>query len=151
MENKKEILNNLYQKHIKGTQPKIFVTYKVAVLCRLTNQVNKEILNRCGLSKVYVNTKVLKHLYDKKPAEEFDFIIGNLRKIVKYPDYIYKNKNEKRGYWCFVKKIKNELYISSLEYEKETLWIATVFRIRKEKYLESFELLWSWEDDKPPS
>lgn len=74
-----------------------------------------------------------------------------MHKIVKYPDYIYKNKNEKRGCWCFVKKIKNELYISSLEYENETLWIATVFRIRKEKYLESFELLWSWEDDKPPS
>lgn len=59
MESKKEVLNNLYQKHIKGTQPKIFVTYKVAVLCRLTNQVNKEILNKCGLSRVYVNTKVL--------------------------------------------------------------------------------------------
>ncbi|MCK4554765.1 hypothetical protein KAU19_07485 [Candidatus Parcubacteria bacterium] len=151
MENKREGLNNLYQKYVKGTHPKISVTYKVVVLCRLTNQVNKVVLDNSGLSKVYVNTKVLKHLYDKKPAEEFDFIIGNLHKIVKYPDYIYRNKNEKRGDWCFVKKIKNELYISSLEHKEETLEIATVFRIRKEKYLESFELLWSWENDESPS
>jgi len=151
MGNKIEILNNLYQKYIKGTQPKIFVTYKVVVLCHLTNQVNKVILDKSGLSRVYISTKMIKHLYDKKPAEEFDFIIDNLHKIIKYPNYIYKNKKEKRGDWCFVKKIKNELYISSLEREEEILEIVTVFRIRKEKYLENFELLWSWEDDRSPS
>ena len=151
MGNKIEILNNLYQKYIKGTQPKIFVTYKVVVLCHLTNQVNKVILDKSGLSRVYISTKMIKHLYDKKPAEEFDFIIDNLHKIIKYPNYIYKNKKEKRGDWCFVKKIKNELYISSLECEEEILEIVTVFRIRKEKYLENFELLWSWEDDRSPS
>ena len=151
MGNKIEILNNLYQKYIKGTQPKIFVTHKVVVLCHLTNQVNKVILDKSGLSRVYISTKMIKHLYDKKPAEEFDFIIDNLHKIIKYPNYIYKNKKEKRGDWCFVKKIKNELYISSLEHEEEILEIVTVFRIRKEKYLENFELLWSWEDDRSPS
>ena len=151
MGNKIEILNNLYQKYIKGTQPKIFVTYKVVVLCHLTNQVNKVILDKSGLSRVYISTKMIKHLYDKKPAEEFDFIIDNLHKIIKYPNYIYKNKKEKRGDWCFVKKIKNELYISSLEREEEILEIVTVFRIRKEKYLENFELLWSWENDRSPS
>ena len=94
---------------------------------------------------------MIKHLYDKKPAEEFDFIIDNLHKIIKYPNYIYKNKKEKRGDWCFVKKIKNELYISSLEREEEILEIVTVFRIRKEKYLKNFKLLWSWENDRSPS
>jgi len=32
--------------------------------------------------------------------------INNLHTIVKYPNFICKNKNEKRGDWCFVKKIK---------------------------------------------
>ena len=44
-------------------------------------------------NKVYLNTRVLKHLYDKRPAEEFDLMIETLIDVVKYPNKIYKNKN----------------------------------------------------------
>lgn len=151
MTSKKEKLIDLYIKHIKGTEQKAIVTQKKIVLCRLTNQVNRVVFDCGGLSKTYINTLVLKHLYDSKPAEEFDFIINNLHKIVKYPDSIYKNKNPKRGDWCFIKKIKNELYLSSLGNENSNLEVATAFRIRKMNYLKSYELIWSWEGDRPPS
>ena len=42
-----------------------------------------------------------KYLYDKKPAEEFDFIIDNLHQIVIYPDNIYKNKRPQTGRFLF--------------------------------------------------
>ncbi len=155
MTTKKEVLKYLYKNYIINTKSKAIVTDITVVLCLLTNQVNKTVFNCCGLSKVYVGTRVLKHLYDKKPAEEFIFIINSLHRIVKYPDKIYKNKNTKRGDWVFVKKIKNEQYICSLGVESQDndryLEVATVFRIRKESYLKSYEFLWSWEDGNPPS
>lgn len=99
---------------------------------------------------VYVNTLVLKHLYDKKPAEEFDFLINNLHTIAKYPDYIYKNKDSKRGEVCFTKKLKGSDYICSIEIDEQT-FIVTAFRIRDKKYMKNYESLWSWEDDNSPS
>ncbi|MCD6233322.1 hypothetical protein J7J81_03030 [bacterium] len=120
-----------------------------AFLCNLTYTVTKQV----GLQeyyKVYINTKVLKHYYDKRPTFEYDLIINNLHKIVRYPDKIYRNKENKRGDYCFVKIIKNEKCLCVVEKGNRRLEVVTFYRIPKEKYLNSFSLVWSWRDDKVP-
>lgn len=151
----KKIVQNLFDKHIKGTAEKAVVEDITIFLCHLTSAVAKG--NKFP-SNTYLNTRVLKHIYDKKPAEEFDCIICNLYHIVRYPDNIYKNKNPKRGHYVFTKKIGDENYLCSLEhcFLKEgngKFEVVTAFRIRKGKegYLKSYDLLWSWRDGIPSS
>lgn len=153
MECESESLYSLHKKYIKGTPPGSIVMIKKILLCKLINTVRRD----CNFSSsgVYVTTKMLKHIYDKKPAELYDFIIENLVKIAKYPEHIYKNKSSKRGDFCFVKTLKNEKYLCSIEIynseeNKEEIYVATVFRT-DDKYLEKYELLWSWRDDIPSS
>lgn len=152
MEN--ESLQSLHKKYIRGTSPKAIIMDKKILLCNLTKAVKRGC--RFSSSGVYVTTKVLKHIYDKKPAELYDFIVQNLPKIVKYPSHIYKNKSAKRGDFCFVKSLKNEKYLCSIEIcinperKQEEIYVATVFRT-DDKYLEKYELLWSWKDDTPSS
>lgn len=148
-----ESLHSLHKKYIKGTEPKAIVVYKKILLCNLTKTVQRS----CGFSSgaVYITTIILKHLYDKKPAEWYDFIINNLIEIVKYPNHIYKNRSEKTGNFCLVKTLKNKKYLCSIEIcadeqEKPEIYIVTVFRT-DDKYLEKYELLWSWRDDAPSS
>jgi hypothetical protein len=152
MTHKKEVLKNLYKQHIKGTASKAVVNEITASICRVTNTVGRCVNNHvvCG-HKVHITTRALKHLYDKKPAEEFDFIVDNLHKVVKYPDNIYKNKNPKRGNLCFTKTLNGNIYFCSLEVSEEEMYVVTCFRIRKESYLNDYELLWSWRDDNPSS
>ena len=153
----RKIIRELHEKHIQGTKAKAIVVNKKVFLCHLTNAVTKGLALPTG--KVYINTRVIKHLFDKKPAEEFDFLVENIHKIVKYPDLIYDNKQGKRGEYCFVKSIKSEKYFCCLELlevltedevQKE-IAVATAFRIRKESYLNGYELLWSWKDGEPSS
>jgi hypothetical protein len=142
---------NTFNKHVRLSQKGSLVTLVDIHLCNLTFSVKK------GLSvnprKVYLSTRVLKHVYDKRPASEFDFILNNIVKIVKYPDLVYKNKSGKRGSYCFVKKIGNRLYLCSVEmtiyidgdlrYTDERIDVVTFFST-DEKYLKNYELLWEW-------
>ena len=149
---RRKVLTELYEKYIYATPPKIVVVDKIVFLCRLTWAVAKAI--EAAVLKVYVSTRMLKHLYDSRPAEEFVFIIENLHTVVKYPDQIYENKTGKRGDFCFVKELKGKRYIASIEttkQEDEKIFVATAFRLRKEGYLENYKLLWSWRDDHPSS
>lgn len=170
-------LEKLFKKHIKGTPKKAVVTDKdkKVLLCNLTNVVI-EVIEMDGVAKsVYITSRCIKHLYDKKPAEEFDFIISNLHEIVKYPDKIYKNSPGKRGDFCFVKRIGNEIgneeYLCSIEISEvaictcgnievevdklgadsliKEIQIATAMRIRKKKYIKNYTLLWDWGNDNP--
>ncbi len=155
MINKREVLKNLYENYIKGTVVKKPVTIKTVFLCHLSNIVIRELKKFTNLeSRVYINTKVLKHMYDSKPAEEFDFLLNNLHKIVKHPDFIYKNKKTKRGSYCLVKNLKENYYFCSIEIDANNspiVKIATAFRIRKLNYLNDYTLLWNWKDDAPSS
>lgn len=146
----------LWKQHVKGTPEKAIVRNITILACLLTKAVQEA----CSFltPRVHLNTRVLKHLYDKKPAEEFEFIIHNLENILKYPDHIYKNKLGKRGSLCFVKKLANVKYICSIEKTEELdsnnmqmNCVVTAFRIRKEDYLDDYELIWSWKGDKPSS
>lgn len=110
--------------------------------------------------KVYITTVTLKHLYDKRPAEEFDVIIRCLHQVVRYPKELYENKPGKRGQFCFIKKIRGEKYFCSIERseekddpdgETEKFYAASAFRLRDENYLKGYKLVWSWKDDTPSS
>ncbi len=145
---------HLYKKYIKGTPKKSIVQMVEIHLCQLTLAVIRGI--GIDSNKVYLNTRVLKHMYDKRPAEEFDLMVTSLIEIIKYPDSIYKNKNNKRGSLCFVKKIINNHCLVSLEtiYDENTEathnQVVTFFRT-DENYLSNFELLWEWKGGTPSS
>jgi hypothetical protein len=149
MENK--ILFKLCQQYIRGTAKDAIVLSKRAFLCHLTHSV----IRGCSFvdGSVYINTRMLKHMYDKKPAEEFDFMINNMHKVIKYPNDVYKNKDGKRGNFCFAKELDGIKYLCAIEIQKNgrELEVATAFRIRKENYLNDYKLLWSWRDDAPSS
>ena len=150
-----KVIPDIYRKYIKGTRKETVVQNTQAFVCNLTFSVCQGI----GISRnrVYINTRVLKHIYDKRPAEEFDFLVENAHKIIKYPDRIYLNKDGKRGNYCFTKNIQNDIYLCSLEVkensdERETYCeVVTFFRMRRKKYLDSYELLWKWKDGTPSS
>ncbi len=151
-------LIKLFKTHIKGTPEKSVVIEITVHLCNLTNIVKK--VGTFKVHKVYINTKIIKHLYDSKPAEEFDFLIRHLSVIVKYPEHIYENKEGKRGSLCFVKKLNEVTYFCSIEKTDEVdpndgnsgvNYIVTAYRLRKENYLKDYKLLWSWKGDIPSS
>lgn len=146
-----ESLHTLHKRYIRGTEPKAIVEYKKVFLCYLTVAVHKG--GEFSTRNVYITTKVLKHMYDKKPAEEYDFLLIHLLQILKYPDHIYQNRSGKRGNTCLTKTIKNQLYFCSLEdnSENEEVAVVTTYRIRYKKYLEKYSLLWSWRNDNPSS
>ena len=137
-----------FKKYIRGTIQKQTVLEATIFVTELTHAVRRA----CGLNTthVYMNTRIIKHLYDKKPAEEFDFIIRNISLIVKFPDLIYKNKRGKRGEFCFVKDINDQKYLCVVENavfaddESEDVFIVTCFRVRDSKYLKDYKVFWSW-------
>ncbi|MFA6048222.1 MAG: hypothetical protein WCV59_04670 [Parcubacteria group bacterium] len=141
-------VQELFEKHIKGTAKDAIVADVTIFLCHLTYAVSK---NNNFPPKVYLKTRALKHIYDKRPAEEFDRILIYLKKLVRYPDCVYKNKNPKRGDYVFTKTINGEQYLCSLELYDGCFNIATVFRLRKKNYIKSYDLLWSWRDGAPSS
>jgi hypothetical protein len=152
METEEISIIKLYKKYIKDTPAKTAVKNITVLLCNLTKAV--ELGGKFHTRKIYLKTRVLKHLYDGKPAEEFDFIINNLFFIVKYPDQIYKNKDSKRGEICLIKNLSGQKYFCSIETSDELdssnikmNYIVTAFRIRKESYLNDYKLLWSWKGD----
>ncbi len=143
----KNVLLNLHKTYVKDSECKATVQDKVIFLCHLTFRVQKE-LKLCA--KVYIKTRMIKHLYDKKPAQEYDFIIKNLHTMVKYPDKIYNNRDSKTGDYCFTKLMGGVNYLVSLEVEKQfdglddVLFIVTSFQLKKENYITKYDLLWSW-------
>ena len=143
----------LFQKHITNTKHRAIVVLETIYICRLTAVVIKA--TGFSDSKVHINTKVLKHLYDRKPAEEFFCLINHLHEILKSPEFIYKNKTSKSGDYCLVKKVDEFNYLCSVQFliedGVEKIFVVTAFRLRDDKYLKNYELLWSWKGGTPSS
>ncbi len=150
-----KVTTELYEKYIKGTEKQAVVQNVTALLCSMTVAVNKG--SRVNCKRIYISTRVLKHVYDKRAAEEFDFLVSNIHQVLKYPDRVYKNRDAKKGDFCFVKKLKNNLYLASVEIMKNPQGesthceVITFFRIQKESYLNGYELLWEWKVGTPSS
>jgi hypothetical protein len=126
-------------------------------VCFLSGKISN--IFSCETIKVLINTRVIKHLYDRKPAEEFDFVTTHLSELLVKPDQVFANKSSKRGDYVFVRKIGSSNYFCSLEvvvangalHNKLNLHIATVFRLRKKNYLHNYKLVWSRRGDIPSS
>ena len=137
------VIPYVFKKYVKGTAKKAPVQLLQVFLCHLTVAVMKGVGIPC--SKVYITTRVIKHIYDKRPAEEFDYCIETALSVVKYPSKIYKNKSGKRGSFCFVKEVKNSLCFVSIETfcdqegKPTHCEVATFFRPAA-GYLDSFKL-----------
>lgn len=164
-------LKEFFKKYIENTTEKMEVADRKINLCCLTKAVMRGIDIDYSAKNIYITSRCIKHLFDKRPAEEFLFIINHLHEVVKYPDKIYKNKIKKRGIFCLVKKIGNEEYICSIETtkippavlgeaafgvseygaekERGEIQIATAFRLRDDKYLKNYTLLWDWGNGNP--
>ncbi len=154
MGQKKEIARNLFEGHVKGSIKEAMVPLVTVFVCHITAATHRklQISHPDAETKVYLSTRVLKHLYDKRTAEEFDTAVDFLHKILKYPERIYINKDPKRGHFAFVKNIHGRLFFCSVEIQEDnSLHVVTIFRVKKEQYLLEFELLWRWKDDTPSS
>jgi hypothetical protein len=141
-------IEKIFKKCVRGTAFEAVVRNIVVVVGILPGMLSENI----GVVnlKVYVTTRVFKHLYDRRPAEEFDFVLGNISEILAHPDCFYKNKNDKRGQFCIMRRIGGSGYFASLEvvsgtYGKE-IQLVTAFRIRSNPYLNEYDLLWSRRD-----
>lgn len=167
----KKPLREFFEQYIEGTAEKALVPDAVLSLAHLTNAIANAIGLREKNFAVYVSTRTLKHLYDKKPAEEFGAILDGLDEVVRFPTHIYCNKTSKRGNYCLVGSFNGSMYICPIEIFEFTpalfgiaqfgatrlgdavggteIYITTAFRLRNEKYLAKYALLWSREDGDP--
>jgi hypothetical protein len=145
----KEKLWDIHEKYIRRTK---FEGPILKLKIRVT-KITKKTKRAIGSNnrRIYIRTFALKHLYDKRPAEEFDFVIDHLAIIIGTPNNLYRNKTNKTGGFCITKRIDNDYYIAVIEVfsrntTKEEIQIVTAFRIRDKKYLRDYELLRSWRD-----
>jgi hypothetical protein len=146
----KKILQNMHQQYIISTDYKAVVKDKQMLLCCLTNAVIQGIGYKN--SPVYATSRMLKHLYDKRPAEEYDVLIDIIHKIVKFPNIIFENQLGKRGDKIFLKIYKGKKYLCIVEKGvDDNNYIATAFRVRDENYTKKYKELWRWRDDVPSS
>jgi hypothetical protein len=145
----KEKLWKIHERYIRRTKPEANISMMKIRLTKITKRSRR--MMGCDQRKIYIHSRSLKHLYDKKPAEEFDFLIDHLADIIRAPDILYRNKNNKRGNFCIVKKIQNSRYITIVEVSSrqtpdEEINVVTAFRMRDERYLRNYDLLRSWRD-----
>jgi hypothetical protein len=134
-------IREIFEKHIKGTAAYAIVMNET-VLAGVLPAALAEMMGMKS-QKVYIACRVIKHLYDKKPAEEFDYILANLHEIIGQPTEVYRNKSGKTGIFCIARVIKGERYLCSLDAEG---CVVTAFRIRDDHYLIDYDLLRSWRD-----
>lgn len=167
-------VRQFFEKYIDGTPEKAPVPSAMLRVCNLTNVVSQELGLPEGTHAAHLTTRALKHLYDKKPAEEFSCIIDGLEQVTRYPSRIYANKQGKRAGFCLVGEFNGIEYICALEIKEMVIaeevelftadgieidegvsaitvqvCIATAFRVRDDKYLSKCTLLWSREDGNP--
>jgi hypothetical protein len=145
----KERLWKIHELKIRRTESESPIPAMKIRLTKITRRTRQA--TGCAQRKIYIHTRALKHLYDKKPAEEFDFLIDHLITIIRSPDLLYRNKYDKTGNFCIVKEIAGHRYIAIIEVKAkqtidEEIWIVTAFRVRDNKYLRTYDLLRSWRD-----
>ena len=64
----------LFELYVKGSAKEAIVPERSGLVCHLT-KATQEAINSSAM-KVYISSRVIKHIYDKRPAEEFDMVIA---------------------------------------------------------------------------
>ncbi len=146
-------MERIFDSYVKGTPAQAIVRELTITFCSLTNEVQRAC--RLDSATVLITTKIIKKHYDKRTAEENDFILKNGWRVVHMPSEIYRNKDGKRGDFLLSKKLNNNQYVASIEVSKAeeelSVYVVSIFRVRKESYLSSYELIWSWKGGEPSS
>ena len=144
----KNALRKMFEKYVRRTPREAAVFKSNIDIARISPEIADSL--NTHERNVSISTRSLKHLYDKKPAEEFDAILDNLAVVIENPDTLYKNKDHMRGNYCITKYIGGVAYLVSLEIPQQnaakTIQVVTSFRVRDSQYLEHYDLLRSWRD-----
>ena len=147
-----EYLKNFFGRYVEKTRYKAQVANRRLFLAQLDQTATDLFGIEYTNGGVCLTSKSLKHLFDKKPAEEFLFLIDHLYDIVKYPSRIYKNKDNRRGQYCLVTEVDGDEYLCAIEVvdtSDNEVFIPTAFRLRDERYLCNYTLLWDWGNGGP--
>lgn len=139
----RNVLKNIHEEFVKNTHPGAIVVNKSVFLCH----ANFKALHSLGLreTEIYISSTVLKHMYDKRPAQEYDRLLNDIPLIIKYPDLVYKNKASHHGF-AFVKALHGYSYmcpVKFIENGQNKLYVATAFSV-KPWYMKDFKLVWSF-------
>lgn len=147
-------LNYTIERYIKDTPRKGYVKDLRIKVCMLPHKLK----SKTGAEdlRVYVTTKSLKHMYDIRLAQEFDFIVTNLEIVITHPHRIYKNKEGKTGNICFYAEFEKNAYFYILDIKLDGIYIVSAYRLsevkeKRKNYLAGYKLLWSWKGDLPSS
>lgn len=149
-------LKKLHEQYIEGTEPKEYVKNFTVLLSQVQNKVRKAISAKH--SRVYMTSKVLKHIYDRHCHEKkqdyiYNFLLTSLYLLIENPDIVRENKDskKKRSEIVFIKEIAGERYGCPIEkelYRKgkkmiERLCIVSAFKMKKKgRYLENTKILY---------
>lgn len=140
---KRDMLKGIHEELIKDTYPGAVVANEVILLCRINIQSLRH--TELGQAGIYVSSRALKHMYDKRPAQEYDCLLNNIPQIIGYPDHIYRNKPLLGGF-AFVKAIHGYSYmcpVKRIRDNQNKLCVVTAFSV-KPWYMKDFKLLWSF-------
>lgn len=149
--NESDALWSFHEKHVRGSFKESIVETATLHLCNLSQAVYKSGL--FNTISVYITTRSVKHMYDKRPAEEFDAVLSNLIETIRFPDTIYTNKDSsKRADLYLLKTIDNQVFFYPVEAKVETEgvknYVVTGFRLPKpESYLKNYNPVWNWGSD----
>jgi len=147
-------LTKVIERNIKNTPRKGYVKALRINVGSITQRLKSKI--KALNLNVYVTTKSLKHMYDQRSAQEFDFIISSLEKVISQPHIIYKNKSGKTGDFCFYYESQSNYYFYVFEINEHGVYLVSAYRLssleeKRKNYLDSYKLLWSWKVDLPSS
>jgi hypothetical protein len=132
------------ERYIKNTPRKGYVKDLRVKVCEMPHKLKSKI--KAKDPRVYITTKSLKHMYDVRSAQEFDFIIANIEGVIMQPLRIYKNKEGKTGDVCFYSEFKNNAYFYILENQPDSIYIVSAYRLsdieeKRKNYLSGYKLL----------
>lgn len=147
-------LDKIVDRFIKNTPRKGYVKDLRIKICQITHKLKSRI--KAKSLNVYITTKSLKHMYDQRSAQEFDFIVSNIEKVVTNPHRIYKDKEGKTGNVCIYYEKNLNYYFIVIETNTTGNYVVSGYRLstieeKRKNYLAGYRLLWSWKGDLPSS
>jgi len=145
-------LFRLDKKYIRLTSKHAAIIIKKILLCT----IDKKVVESAQLKthKLHISTRVMKHVYDKRPAQEYDTALNNLESAMESPDFIFENKQGKRGSMCFVTRLGDKLLWcpveESIDENNHPILEVVTFFLAQYKYAKNYKLLWGRGDGTAP-
>ena len=107
---------HFHNRYIKGTPPQGIVFLDKLLVTSLSESI-QSVLD-LPTTKVYISSKVIKHIYDRRLAMHFDYILSHLEELITNPDRIYLNKKGGELEFLFVTNFSEDTLCTVLENRK---------------------------------